>query len=118
MSIIYCEQHDLKWDSDRKDECPACENEPPLEEQMNKSDLITLQIANELVEACPGTGKLTSAQRMLLKGEISEALSKQQQTGYKNGYVDGYTNGSHEVTPHKYAEATAGSKLVDIMEKP
>ena len=41
MSIIYCELHDLRWDSDRKDECPACENEPPLEEQMNKSDLIT-----------------------------------------------------------------------------
>ena len=27
MSIIYCERHDLRWDSDRKDECPACENE-------------------------------------------------------------------------------------------
>ena len=117
MSIIYCELHDLRWDSDMKDECPACENEPPpkAEENMTQSPL---QIANDIVEACPGTGKLTSAQRMLLKGEISEALSKQQQTGYKNGYVDGYTNGSHEVTPHKYAEATAGSKLVDIMEKP
>ena len=28
MSIIYCERHSIKWDSDRKDECPACENEP------------------------------------------------------------------------------------------
>ena len=27
MSIIYCEKHDLKWDSDFKPECPACENE-------------------------------------------------------------------------------------------
>ena len=27
MSIIYCERHDLKWDSDFKDECPACEND-------------------------------------------------------------------------------------------
>lgn len=36
MSIIYCERHDLKWDSDRKDECPACENEPtPPNTDMN-----------------------------------------------------------------------------------
>jgi len=27
MSIIYCDKHDLKWDSDFKSECPACENE-------------------------------------------------------------------------------------------
>lgn len=26
MSIIYCDKHDLKWDSDFKSECPACEN--------------------------------------------------------------------------------------------
>ena len=24
MSIIYCEKHDLKWDSDNQDECPMC----------------------------------------------------------------------------------------------
>ena len=27
MSIIYCDKHSLKWDSDFKSECPACENE-------------------------------------------------------------------------------------------
>ena len=27
MSIIYCEKHGIKWDSDFKSECPACENE-------------------------------------------------------------------------------------------
>ena len=28
MSIIYCEKHDLKWDSDHFKMCPVCENEP------------------------------------------------------------------------------------------
>ena len=28
MSIIYCEKHDRRWDSDRLDMCPVCENEP------------------------------------------------------------------------------------------
>lgn len=28
MSIIYCEKHDRKWDSDSLSECPLCENEP------------------------------------------------------------------------------------------
>ena len=28
MSIIYCEKHDRRWDSDKLDECPLCENEP------------------------------------------------------------------------------------------
>lgn len=27
MSIIYCERHDLRWDSDYKTECPRCEDE-------------------------------------------------------------------------------------------
>ena len=25
MSIIYCERHDLRWDSDYKERCPGCE---------------------------------------------------------------------------------------------
>ena len=32
MSIIYCEKHDRRWDSDFLMECPACENEPAEEE--------------------------------------------------------------------------------------
>jgi len=28
MSIIYCEKHDRRWDSDWLSECPLCENEP------------------------------------------------------------------------------------------
>lgn len=28
MSIIYCERHDLRWDSDFTSECPMCEQEP------------------------------------------------------------------------------------------
>ncbi len=31
MSIIYCEKHDLRWDSDFLEECPQCENEHPEE---------------------------------------------------------------------------------------
>ena len=27
MSIIYCDKHDRKWDSDKLYECPLCENE-------------------------------------------------------------------------------------------
>ncbi len=29
MSIIYCEKHSRKWDSDFLDDCPSCENEKP-----------------------------------------------------------------------------------------
>ena len=27
MSIILCPKHERKWDSDKLDECPLCENE-------------------------------------------------------------------------------------------
>lgn len=27
MSIMYCEKHDRRWDSDFLEECPICENE-------------------------------------------------------------------------------------------
>ena len=27
MSIIYCEKHDRRWDSDKLDECPLCESD-------------------------------------------------------------------------------------------
>lgn len=30
MSIIYCEKHDRKWDSDKLIDCPICENTPAL----------------------------------------------------------------------------------------
>lgn len=28
MSIGYCEKHDLRWDMDKTDDCPDCEDEP------------------------------------------------------------------------------------------
>ena len=96
MSIIYCERHDLRWDSDLKDECPACENEHP---QMNKS---VLQTAFDIVKACPGTGRMTSAQRMFLAGMIAEELSKQRKEGYQDGYEDA----------ERYAEPDPGGKLL------
>lgn len=34
MSIIYCERHDLRWDSDFKGECPMCESEPTADEEI------------------------------------------------------------------------------------
>lgn len=87
MSIIYYEQHDLKWDSDRKDECPACENEPTqsTEENMTKSGL---QIASDIVEACPYTKNWTSAPKLLLAAMFAEELSKQRQEGYAAGCRD------------------------------
>ena len=46
-----------------------------------------LQIASDIVEACPGTGEMTSAQRVLLAGMIAEELSKQRQEGQADGVV-------------------------------
>ena len=36
MSIIFCDKHSVKWDSDKLDECPKCENEP--EEKKEKEE--------------------------------------------------------------------------------
>jgi len=33
MSIIFCEKHDRKWDSDYLEECPLCENEESTREE-------------------------------------------------------------------------------------
>lgn len=42
MSIIYCEKHDLRWDSDFLEECPQCsddrEEEFPSKETDEKLD--------------------------------------------------------------------------------
>lgn len=35
MSIIYCELHGLNWDSDKRSECPACENEHAEDEEVD-----------------------------------------------------------------------------------
>ena len=35
MSIIYCDKHDIKYDSDRKDMCPQCDGEVQTEETMS-----------------------------------------------------------------------------------
>ena len=49
-----------------------------------------LQIANDIVEACPYTTKMKSAHKLLLAAMISEELSKQRQEGYKKGYSEGW----------------------------
>lgn len=38
MSIMRCFRHDLDYDSDFREECPACENEPREEHSMTKED--------------------------------------------------------------------------------
>ena len=50
----------------------------------------TLQIANDIVEACPYTAKMRSAHKMLLASMIAEELSKQRKEGYGNGFSDSY----------------------------
>lgn len=27
---MYCEKHDIRWDSDTKEQCPSCEQEQPV----------------------------------------------------------------------------------------
>ena len=36
MSIIYCEKHDRRWDSDHLEMCPVCENEPSGGRKMSR----------------------------------------------------------------------------------
>lgn len=47
---------------------------------MNKS---VLQIASDIVEACPYTAKMMTAHKLLLAGMISEELSRQRLAGYE-----------------------------------
>ena len=44
-----------------------------------------LQIANDIVEACPYTKRMISAHKLLLSAMISEELSKQRQEGMYEG---------------------------------
>ena len=53
---------------------------------MNKS---VLQIANDIVEACPYTAKMKSAYKILLAGILAEELSRQRREGYAAGYSCG-----------------------------
>ena len=46
MSIIHCEKHDRKWDSDRLDECPLCENEPTTEGAASGAGHMTTDASN------------------------------------------------------------------------
>ena len=47
-----------------------------------------LQIASDIVEACPYTKRMISAHKLLLSAMISEELSKQRKEGYQDGYED------------------------------
>ena len=40
MSIIYCELHGLNWDSDKRSECPACENEHAEDEEVEPAIVV------------------------------------------------------------------------------
>ena len=54
---------------------------------MNKS---VLQIAGELVEACPYTANMKQAHRLLLASMIAEELSRQRKEGYAAGFSATY----------------------------
>ena len=55
MSIIYCEKHDRRWDSDRLEMCPVCENGPmfpndagysaPIEQPMSERERKLVEFA-------------------------------------------------------------------------
>jgi len=38
MSIIYCEKHSHRWDSDTKENCPICETEEAIDAAMRKGE--------------------------------------------------------------------------------
>ena len=49
MSIIYCELHGLNWDSDKRSECPACENEHAEDEEA-ETDMTNSELRQELLK--------------------------------------------------------------------
>ena len=69
MSIIYCEKHDRRWDSDKLEECPLCENEHPsssdAQEKLYTQD--DLAAACELVRVAP---------RMALQLRLKEMVDR------------------------------------------
>ena len=53
MSIIYCERHDLRWDSDYKERCPGCE----VDNMDIVSDLVAaLEMSLDWLASYPGFG--------------------------------------------------------------
>ena len=45
MSIMYCEKHDRRWDSDWLEECPLCENEHAPSFSNNESNNAAGQVS-------------------------------------------------------------------------
>ena len=103
MSIIYCEKHDRRWDSDRLEMCPVCENEPEKPDLLPKfytpsqkcsqcGEYIEYIEANGCPERCgrlakaPATPSATPIQpasrsqfkRMTVQGYVSERERKLQ----------------------------------------
>ena len=52
----------------------------------------TLQIANDIVEACPYTAKMKSAHKLLLAAMISEELSRQRKEGFDMAVAAAHIN--------------------------
>ena len=76
---------------------------------MNKS---VLQIANDIVEACPYTAKMRSAHKLLLAGMISEELDRQTIAEYKRGYRVGYQDGKLDTMADPLSQALNEGKGV------
>ena len=69
MSIIYCDEHCLKWDSDLKSECPFCSEEWLECSACNGNGIIRYCLDGDLSRrrteycpACNGKGYIEDAQ--------------------------------------------------------
>ena len=71
MSIIYCEKHDRKWDSDFKEDCPMCENDPE-----NEIDRLNTRLAAAEAECRALRGLLRDARELLSwwQGERGDSI--------------------------------------------
>ena len=48
MSIMYCEKHNRRWDSDKLDDCPTCEDEPMDKGSIELARSICEEVSGEL----------------------------------------------------------------------
>ena len=66
MSIIYCERHNLQWDSDKKERCPQCE--------VDNSDIVAdLLAALETIERITGGADSREIARVAIAKAKGEA---------------------------------------------
>ena len=72
MSIMYCEKHDRRWDSDRLEMCPICENEP-VGEVSEKERILLAALKEQRVQM--DFHALPEAFALTMKRMIDKALT-------------------------------------------